>query len=472
VTTVGTLRAIYDLVEPLVPPEFKQQAQSQTDDETDDSGTQGRSGSDTDFDDEICDRKEVLPHRQWALATKMEYGEVTILAAPGEGKKTTMAIARACELASGKALIGDHIFQGAQQVLYISKEDPTFELKRRLQAAAQGHNISQAELNNIRIIGNEKKHIKELARTKGTEAKPDIDRDGFATLKQLVKARAPRIVILDNLNLFIPVGSNSNTFGGKVELGLKEIAQEFNLAVLLVAHLRKDADRENVDSIRGAGAWKDHARSVLLEVDMTEDERVKHYPGVAPENLFRFFREVNGKSNNAPPVDSRTCWYELVSIDLNNPEPPYYPKPDNAAYVAVANPITMRVPPIIHPTFQRLMLEVIDKADKSGIPLTLNKQGNSQRYIYLAVEQEQQRRGAKPISEAEVKRIAGSLLNDGLIVEKVFKGLSGRNDGKGVCLTPKGKAQLLPTNGDDPPPERSPKGETKNNANSGKTEQN
>ena len=109
---------------------------------------------------------------------------------------------------------------------------------------------------------------------------------------------------------------------GQVFLKLKRLARKHECAVLIVHHTRKDGDLTNTDAIGGASAIVNQARVALLIARMTKEE-AKSFPGVLDSQLWRYFRVVDAKTNLAPP-SANTQWYQLISHDLPNAEPPTY----------------------------------------------------------------------------------------------------------------------------------------------------
>ena len=419
ITGVGTLMKIMESVGPLLPVGATDSEWNRVD--------VGR-----------CALDLALPHRQWALGVTLIYGEISVLAAPSGRKKTALAIALAGELAAGRDLIGNHVFQGRQKVLCISKEDSEDELKRRIQALARQHQLTQADVDNIGLVGFDAR-APAVSFTAGKENAPTLDKRGFEALAKLIESHSPRVVILDPLTVFITVGLNNNTLMAQVMLELKRIAKARNVAILIVHHTRKDADLQSVDDIGGAGAIVNHARNASLLVEMTEAE-MKTYPGVAPSERHLYSRLINGKASYAPPGDS-TAWFKVESVGLNNPEPPCYPNEDSAPVVTVADRTRMCRAAPVHPTLLRTALGLVDKADKAGRPLTSSKRGGSARSLHANLETELRRSGhADPNLRITTERIVEAAALAGLIVEDEV--WISKNKRKGLRLTPEGEAAL------------------------------
>ena len=75
-----------------------------------------------------------IPPRGWLLGNIFCRGYISSLMADGGVGKTALRIAQCLELARGKSLTGDHVFQRCR-VLFITLEDDLNELRRRARAA-------------------------------------------------------------------------------------------------------------------------------------------------------------------------------------------------------------------------------------------------------------------------------------------------------------------------------------------------
>ncbi len=62
-----------------------------------------------------------------------------MLVAPGACAKTTWLLTCALACASGRKLLGAHVYGGQHKVLYLSAEDTTNEIALRLRAAMHHH---------------------------------------------------------------------------------------------------------------------------------------------------------------------------------------------------------------------------------------------------------------------------------------------------------------------------------------------
>ena len=95
----------------------------------------------------------VPPKRQWLHGTDLIRGAVTVLVAPGGRAKSTWLLACALACASGRSLLGPHIFGGPLCVLCLSTEDGMHEMALRLRAAMKNYGLTDADVPRFHVIG-------------------------------------------------------------------------------------------------------------------------------------------------------------------------------------------------------------------------------------------------------------------------------------------------------------------------------
>src|SRR3954466_12859112 len=81
-----------------------------------------------------------IPPRQWLYGTQLLRGFVSVLVAPGGTGKSAYAMAVATAVASGRPILGEHIFARVN-VAVLNLEDPLHELDRRLAAICMRHRV-------------------------------------------------------------------------------------------------------------------------------------------------------------------------------------------------------------------------------------------------------------------------------------------------------------------------------------------
>ena len=110
----------------------------------------------------------IPPKRRWVHGTDLMRGAVSMLVAPGARAKTTWLLTCALACASGRSLLGAHVYGGPKRVLYLSAEDSTNEIALRLRAAMQHHGLSDTDVSGLSAIGAENWGLPLLGGSRGT----------------------------------------------------------------------------------------------------------------------------------------------------------------------------------------------------------------------------------------------------------------------------------------------------------------
>jgi hypothetical protein len=95
----------------------------------------------------------VPPKRQWLHGTDLIRGAVTVLVAPGGRAKSTWLLTCALACASGRRLLGAHVFGGPLRVLCLSTEDALPEMALRLRAAMKHYGLADADVPGFTSLG-------------------------------------------------------------------------------------------------------------------------------------------------------------------------------------------------------------------------------------------------------------------------------------------------------------------------------
>jgi hypothetical protein len=282
-------------------------------------------------------------HRQFLYGADLSRGEVTVSAAPGGTGKTSHAIGMCVSLVVNKALLEERIWAWKPKVLYINGEDSTEENTRRIWAFCLQHGLSQQDIQNLLLIGADDWRTKRLSFLHTQGSASVIDQTSLDFLKVLLSDARPDLLVLDPLISFCGGGNiNDNAVMGQVMRALKQLASDFNCAILILHHTRKGGDLSSAEAISGASSIVNLARRAIMVMPMTSEEAPKL--GVLPSEHRSYFKIVSAKSNLAPP--SHTCpWYKLESVTLPNAEPPTYPSGDHVqAVVRVQLPVMNKQP--------------------------------------------------------------------------------------------------------------------------------
>jgi len=226
---------------------------------------------------------------------------------------------------------------------------------------------------------------------------------------------------------------------------LKETAARCTSAVLIVHHTRKGGDAGNVETISGAAAITNLARRAIMPVTPTVEEAIRL--GILPSERLQHFKLVDAKSNLVPRAADSPL-YRLLSVELPNPEPPFYPKGDNVQAITrvvqplqpsgVANANDMKI--------EAAILELVDRGktiDGQAYPYSPSLAGATNERAILADAMAAAANATTPRQwhscdlEAAVKTAIGRMRTDGRLVVAAMKVLManpGRFRGRALGL--------------------------------------
>lgn len=283
----------------------------------------------TDADDDPFDPEDIedldegdVPPREWLLGTILCRSYLTVLAAFGGAGKTSLAIAWALSLASGRALVGDHVHRRCR-VLVLTFEDDRQEYRRRLRAARLHHDIGSLgrgwcfakSLNGLGIT-----------LVAANQNRVVVDTGAAERIMRVIKRHNIDVVVLDPFIKISGAPENDNAATDAVARILARIAERKKVAVLVLHHFRKGAaEAGNMDAARGARSLIDAARIACTLLPMSPDE-AKAF-GIGEDERRRLVRLDDGKVNIALP-SAKTRWYRLASVNLHNGTDTY-PNGDN-----------------------------------------------------------------------------------------------------------------------------------------------
>jgi hypothetical protein len=261
-----------------------------------------------------------IPPRQWVLGKLLIRRNVTVLvASPGMGK-STFVLSAMLAIASGRDDILTMPAHERCPVWYYNNEDDLDELKRRLAAAMQHHEVDWPDLTGpdgqpmLHLDTAEKRPLA-IARRDPTGAVKAGDLD---ELIAKVKRAGIGVFIADPFVETHGADENDNGQIAAVARMYRRIAHETGCAVLVVHHTRKlpagasDSHAGNLDSGRGASALMGVARVAATLYGMSEKDakRLK----VPNDERHRYVRLDQAKGNMSLSGD--TAWFRRVSVPL------------------------------------------------------------------------------------------------------------------------------------------------------------
>lgn len=262
-----------------------------------------------------------IPPRRWLLGKHFIRGFVTLTIAPGGVGKSTLAIAEAIAVASGRPITGSPCHEGrsAGTAWIYNNEDPRDELERRVSAIAKQHGIAMSELSD-RLFVNSGMDRRLLIARQGERGAvvytPDV-----AAMKAHIIKRKIAFMTIDPLVRAHQLEENDNGAIDGVMAVFSAIAAETGCVFHLVHHTRKppggssEGHAGNMDSGRGAGSVAAAARIVrtLSEMSSKDAERFN----VKEEDRRRYARLDDAKANLSAP-GHETQWFEKVTVYLEN----------------------------------------------------------------------------------------------------------------------------------------------------------
>ena len=251
-----------------------------------------------------------IPPRQWLYGRHLIRKFVSATIAPGGLGKSSLTIAQALAMTSGKNLLG--IAPANKLRVWIwNGEDPLDELQRRVMAACSHFGLEASDVEGLYLDSGRQMPIvlAEQTRTATTVAQSVID-----GIVRTVEDNKIDCIIIDPFVATHTVNENDNTAMDLVAKAWGQIAERTNAAIELVHHSRKTHGGDTgVEDARGASALIAAARSAVVLNAMKTSEATN----AGLESHRGYFRVDSGKANLAPPSD-QASWFQLKPVRLHN----------------------------------------------------------------------------------------------------------------------------------------------------------
>jgi hypothetical protein len=282
------------------------------------------------------DDDEPIPPRGWLLGNLYCREFLSALLGDGASGKTALRIACALSLATGRPLIGEHVFDRCR-VLLVCFEDSRDELRRRVKAAELHYKLTKADTKDYLFLAAVSRSDLKLAKQRRNG--DTIPGKLGAALEETIVRRGVDLVILDPLIKTHGVQENDNNALDMVAEILSDIAARHHIAVDFPHHTRKggQADPGNADIGRGASAVKDAGRLVYTLTKMTADEAAQF--NVDDDERRLLIRMDSAKVNIAPPAKNAK-WFKLIGVDVGNGTT-LYPNGDKVQTVECWQPVDL-----------------------------------------------------------------------------------------------------------------------------------
>jgi hypothetical protein len=235
----------------------------------------------------------IPPKRKWLHGTDVARGAVSLLVAPGARGKSTWLLTLALACASGRSILGDHVFGGPLRVLYLNAEDSTNEIGLRLRAAMTHHKLVDADVAGLQVAGVDRLRFTLLAADRGQPRLNEVD---WSALNAEIDQVKPDIVIIDPLvSLMGGVSLNDNSAAALVIGQFVRIAAQKNLGAVIAHHAAKNREAASAEAAMGAASLVNLARICLAIEPLAENNAIQI--GVAPWDAHSIFRVVGTKQN-------------------------------------------------------------------------------------------------------------------------------------------------------------------------------
>jgi hypothetical protein len=261
-----------------------------------------------------CD-PATIPRREWIYGRHFIRSFVGTTISPGGIGKSSLEIAEALAMVSGKPLL-DEWPHGRFNVWYWNGEDPMDELKRRIMATAVHYGLSREDFER-RLFVNSGRET-EIIIAEQTRDGVKIAAPAVEAIKREIFEKKIDVVIIDPFVSSHHVAENDNPAIDRVAKTWAKIADVTKCAIELVHHSRKTNGAEvTAEDGRGASSLLAATRSGRVLNVMSKEEAA--HAGVDKPRLY--FRADYGKANLAPPPDDGSEWFHLASVSLGNGTP-------------------------------------------------------------------------------------------------------------------------------------------------------
>jgi len=254
-----------------------------------------------------------MPRREWLYGKFYirRYASATI--APGGVGKSSLTIAEAVAMVSGRPLLGEHISRPLNVWLW-NGEDPLDELNRRIAGTFSHYGIRRDDCQGELFVNSGRED--QIIVAKQLKGGLQIHAPIVDAVIQTIRANRIDVLIVDPFVSTHHVNENDNGAIDAVVRQFAYIADKTDAAIGLVHHSRKlsQYDEEvTVDAARGASSLLSAVRVARALNPMTTSEAGK--AGLdAPDG---YFRETMGKANMSAAA-SRSKWFKMESVDLGN----------------------------------------------------------------------------------------------------------------------------------------------------------
>jgi hypothetical protein len=252
--------------------------------------------------------KDGMKNRQWLLEGRFLPDYLTLTSAEGGTGKSTLAIAEALAVATGKEEMVGKKISAPSPVWYFSTEDTKEEIQRKLAAYCHKYNIDKEADTPLYISSSAHTNGLVLCREKRGEV--FVDKELVARMIERIKELNVKLLIVDPFVRSHRVNENDNSQIDEVMQQFSFIARKTSCAIHLVHHTSKGAvAKGNQNAPRGAGALVNSVRVAHNLYRFSEKERQKY--GLDNQHLALELVKCNILIS-----DVRAVAYKKVSVNL------------------------------------------------------------------------------------------------------------------------------------------------------------
>src|SRR5690606_7351743 len=195
---------------------------------------------------------------------------VSVTVSPGGLGKTSLTIAEALAMVTGRPLLGTPLSR-ALNVWLFNAEDPRDEMDRRIMAAAMHFRLSPDDVNGLFLDTGREQDLIVAYEDKRSGLK--INEPVVESVVDQIRRNRIDVMVVDPFVSTHGVSENDNGAIDKVTKLWAKIADETNCAIELVHHVRKSEGRDvTVEDARGAVSLLAAARSARVLNRMTDEQ--------------------------------------------------------------------------------------------------------------------------------------------------------------------------------------------------------
>lgn len=278
---------------------------------------------------------EPIEPRGWLLGNIMCRRFMTVLAASGGAGKTSLAIAMALSLATGKRICGEHVHKRCR-VMILTLEDGREEYKRRFRAACIHHGISPEDIGGRVYVRSLTSSYSSGHTLVSVDDRGEIIQTGMADkIANIVRKHAIDVCIFDPFIALSGAPENDNTAVDRVAKILTGLAESLDIAIFVAHHFAKgEAAPGDASKVRGASALVDASRFSCTLMPMSADDAT--YYGVSDDERRSYVRMDDAKANLVARSPAAR-WFRICGVQIGNGTDAY-PKGDNVHTVEAWTP--------------------------------------------------------------------------------------------------------------------------------------